>query len=240
LENEITVMGIRVKRVPTEPPKYSCEKCEDRGYVVWLDEDHIMHSKECECAAKRKSLRQLKQSGLEGLIREYTFKAYKTPTPWHEAAKEKAKRFVVDQSGSWLYIAGTPGSGKTHLCTAICGQLIARCKGVRYMVWREAIPKLKAMVNKEEYEDEIAKYISAPILYIDDFLKGTVTDADLNLAFTILNARYNDPRKRTIISSERTLAEVSKFDAAIMGRIYERSKGYIFKTPDKDWRTATA
>ena len=239
MENDITIMGVRISRDLAAPlPHYECQKCEDRGYIVWQDDDKIVHSKPCECAAKKRSIQQLKSSGLEGLIRQYTFKAFKTPTKWHEELKEKAKRYVVDDSGSWFYIGGTPGSGKTHICTAISGQLIARCKPVRYMVWREAIPKLKAMVNTEEYEEELNKFIRVKILYIDDFLKGTVTDADLNLAFTILNARYNDPQKRTIISSEKTLAEISRYDPAIMGRIYERSKGYIFKTPEKDWRTA--
>lgn len=238
-ENEITVMGVRIRRdASAAPVRYACPKCEDRGYIVSHREDGTICSRECDCAARRKSLQRLRQSGLEGLIRQYTFEAYKTPTKWHEDVKDAARRFVVDPSGSWFYIAGIPGSGKTHICTAICGQLIARCKPVRYMVWREAIPRLKALLNTEEYDEELNKYLRAPVLYIDDFLKGTVSDADLNLAFTILNARYNDPRRRTIISSERSLADISRLDPAVMGRIYQRAKGYIFKTPETDWRTA--
>lgn len=241
MNDEINVMGVRLKRYePSEKPVYQCEKCEDRGYIVWMDENMILHSKECECAEKRRSLERLNRSGLSSLIREYTFKAYKTPTEWHTEAKNAAKKFVLDDGRSWFYIAGHPGSGKTHLCTAICGQLIARGIGVRYMLWREAIPKLKALVNDSDaYEEELNKYIRANILYIDDFLKGNVTPADLNLAFTILNARYNDPKKRTIISSERPLSEVYKLEPAVAGRIYERAKSYIFKSPDKDWRTAS-
>lgn len=239
MSDEVTVMGVTIHRnADADPPKYECEKCKDIGYITYIGENGVLYSKECDCEVRKRNMQRLKQSGLEGLIREYTFKKYKTPTKWHEDVKSAAKRFVLDQNPSWFYIAGTPGSGKTHICTAICGQLIVRCKGVRYMVWREAIPKLKALVNDEAYESELAKYIRPQILYIDDFLKGTVTEADLNLAFTIINARYNDKRKRTIISSERTLADVSHMDAAVMGRIYERAKGYIFKTPEKDWRTA--
>lgn len=235
---EITIMGVKVRRRPVtdSPPAYRCEKCHDTGRIVYVGDDGIVYSRECECAPKIRSMQRLKISGLESLVRNYTFKNYKTPDAWHEQAKAKAKMYVKNPDGNWFFIAGTPGSGKTHLCTAICGQLIANGRDVRYMVWREAIPKLKALVNDDQYDDELSKYIRPSVLYIDDFLKGSVSQADLNLAFTILNARYNNPKKMTVISSERTLAEIRQMDAAVAGRIYERSKDYIFKTPAQDWR----
>lgn len=68
-----------------------------------------------------------------------------------------------------------------------------------------------------------------PVLYIDDFLKGSVSEADLNLAYQLLNARYNAAR-RTIISSELSIGEIAGYDEAIAGRIFERFEGYSFKT----------
>ena len=64
-------------------------------------------------------------------------------------------------------------------------------KGVRYMIWTEEATKLKALKTDDEgYEREINKWKTAEVLYIDDFLKGGVTDADKNIAFDLLNARY--------------------------------------------------
>ena len=62
------------------------------------------------------------------------------------------------------------------------------------------------------------------------------SDGDLNVAFELLNARYN-ARKRTIISGERTIGAIMDIDEAIGSRIYERSKnGYCFETSPENWR----
>lgn len=65
------------------------------------------------------------------------------------------------------------------------------------------------------------------VLYIDDFFKGSVTSGDINLAFELLNSRYISPDKITIISSELTIEQILKYDAAIGGRIAERAGEYI-------------
>ena len=47
---------------------------------------------------------------------------------------------------------------------------------------------------------------------------------DVNLAFEIINARYNTSGLITLISSERTLDELMRIDEATASRIYERTK----------------
>lgn len=68
------------------------------------------------------------------------------------------------------------------------------------------------------------------MLYIDDFFKGKVSDGDINLAFTLINARY-DRRCRTIISSEWSLAEILNLDEAIGSRIRQRAESYLLSAP---------
>ena len=75
-----------------------------------------------------------------------------------------------------------------------------------------------------------------PVLYIDDFLKGGASDADIRLAFEILNARYNDSKLKTIISSEMDLTAILNRDEALGGRIYERAKKNVLRAPGKNWR----
>ena len=69
---------------------------------------------------------------------------------------------------------------------------------------------------------------TAPVLYIDDLFKGAErpTQGDLNIAFELLNYRYNDERLYTIISTEKLLDELIAIDEAIGSRIAERSKGH--------------
>lgn len=190
---------------------------------------------------KRKSLRLLRRSGLEDLVRDSTFKSYQTPDEFSRRAKETALDYVQHGEDKWFYISGHPGCGKTHLCTAICRRLLGQNIPVRYFLWREDGPKLKTMVNNDAdgYDKLMKEFVNVPVLYIDDFFKGKVTDADMNLAFALINARYNRRRKtRTIFSSERSIAEIRKLDEAFGGRISERAEGYILNAPNNaiNWR----
>ena len=99
------------------------------------------------------------------------------------------------------------------------------------MQWLDVSRRLKANVNDEDFEDEVAEYINVSVLYIDDLLKQkytenpTFTEADIKIAFTILNARYL-MNKPTIISSEWDLVnQLLPADEGVFSRVYERCKG---------------
>lgn len=193
---------------------------------------------ECECAIKRRNALRIKRSGLADVMSRYTFEAYKTPDKQTAAIKAAALRYVAESRGEWFVIVGRPGSGKTHICTAIVGKLIEGGKNCKYMLWRDEVRELKALVNDNPaYRERMNLLKNVDVLYIDDFFKGrTVSDGDLNVAFELLNARYN-ARKRTIISGERTIGAIMDIDEAIGSRIYERSKnGYCFETSPENWR----
>lgn len=217
-----------------------CPICGNKGAVYRIDEAGCLFVSECECMAKRRSLNLLRLSGLEDLVRDCTFKTFQTPDNFTQKAKEAALEYVKTGAGKWFYISGRPGCGKTHLCTAICRRFLGQNIPVRYMLWREDGPKLKAMVNgeQEKYASLMDELSNVPVLYIDDFLKGKVSEADLNLAFALINARYNRRNTRTIISSERSIAEIRKLDEATGTRIYQRAEGYVLNAPNdaKNWR----
>ena len=135
-----------------------------------------------------------------------------------------------------MYFQGRPGSGKTHICTAICSDLMRKGKNVYYMAWRDESRTLKSLMNSDEIDEPMRKLKRISVLYIDDFMKGGMSDADVRLAFEILNARYNDSKLRTIISSEYSIEKILELDEALGSRIYERSKGYIMAAPSENWR----
>jgi DNA replication protein DnaC len=111
---------------------------------------------------------------------------------------------------------------------------------VKYMIWRDENTALKSCITEyDEYQRRINKLKEVPVLYIDDFWKvrdGSLTNADVNLTFEIINARYNDITKRTIISTELMYSDIIRVDEAIGGRIFERSRGFSVKAPDENWR----
>lgn len=207
----------------------SCPKCLGRGDIA-VEVDGEMQIRVCECEIKRRCLARIRRSGLGELYNAYRMDNYATPTDWQKHLKDKAVSFLANDSG-WLFVCGNSGSGKSHLTCAVARELLEAGRTVRYLMWRHDAPQLKAMVNeREEYEKRMEDLARCDVLVIDDLFKGKVTDADINLAFELLNARYNAPSKRTIISSEKAADDILRLDEAIGSRIIERAIGFLLQT----------
>lgn len=210
---------------------YDCRLCKNKGYIAELrNREEVLI--ECSCVEHRKHLRQLRQSGLEQSIENYTFKSFIAKSDWQKKMKKMCRDYFDSAKIEWLFLGGQSGSGKTHLCTAICGKYLKEGISVIYMMWREDSTTLKQSIanNPQYYEDRMKRYKNVPVLYIDDLFKSgknkdgalAISPADINLAFEILNYRAFRGLK-TIISSELTIDEIRKIDEAIAGRIYENS-----------------
>lgn len=214
-----------------------CPICGNTGIIVERGSEPLeIHTYQCRCMKKRISLRSLESAGMADMARRYTMDAYITDTPKRKAVKETAQRFI-EQDDGWFFIGGQSGSGKTHICTAICSGLMERCRAIIFAPWRGESTALKiAMKDADRYEERMKTLKNAPVLYIDDFFKGAVTDADIKVAYELLNARYNTAALRTVISSELTLEEILRLDEALGGRIYERARGFTVNAPDENWR----
>lgn len=239
---------------------YQCDKCKNKGYIARYEYAEevgywAVVEYECECMKVRKAIRRMNRSGLRNVLGKYRFDTYRAAEPWQQIVKRKAEAYAQAQladasADDWFFIGGASGAGKTHLCSAICRELLSGGMEVRYMLWRDESARLKACINEPEYQKAIQELKTVKVLYIDDFFKcgygrdgaQKPTAADLNLAFEILNYRYNDPALRTILSSELTLDELFDIDEAIAGRIVERALNYkiILTGTDKNYRRKLA
>lgn len=228
---------------------YDCPLCKNKGVIYFVNPDYEIRSKDCSCKAIRDSMARIRNSGLQNLMELYTFERFHADTPLQKKMKDTAKRFLSDHDGKWFFAGGQSGAGKSHICTAIAGELLHREKAVRYMLWKDESVKLKAVItDDEEYERLIYPLKIVPILYIDDLFKPVLDDkgirkqpnpGDTNLAFEIINSRYIASNLITIISSEWTIEELQRIDPAIGGRIYQRAKDYclsISPGADKNYR----
>lgn len=216
---------------------YNCEECKNKGYVSYPSYNDTFGywsetQKECTCMTIRRTIKRLERSGLKNIIKDYTFKNYIVNEPWQQAIKDMAVNYCKNPNNSWFFIGGQPGAGKTHLCTAIAGHYLKQGQNVKYMIWRDEIVKIKRVINDSDYEDIINEYKNASVLYIDDLFKPSKdsnnniqkpTAADVQVAFEILNYRYNNKSLITIISSERDVNELIEIDEATASRIVEMS-----------------
>lgn len=236
-------------RTPGKLTGYDCPVCLNRGNLMDVRKESgriYRFLRECECVKIRKSIREIERSGLAPLMGECTFDTWEEREPWQQRAKKLATEYAAKPDDGWFVMAGSVGAGKTHLCTAVCGELLKRAIPVRYVLWRDLAVQAKAiLMDREAYQALVAPLKRVKVLYIDDLFKTgksgsgmgiKVTDGDVNLAYEILNNRSNNGLP-TVISSELTVEDITDIDEATGSRIYQRSKGYYIPLRDKaNWR----
>lgn len=233
---------------------YDCPICKNKGFIsVAVGRNGIYNEtlQFCKCDEIRRQRLRLKKAGLLDAVSKLTFDRYMAHDRWQAVIKETAQRFCQDDAHHVFFIGGQSGAGKTHICTAITAHYINQGKKAKYMVWFDEATRIKGIVNEaEEYSAAMRELKESEVLYIDDLFKpikganGQILPpsyADIRLAMEIINYRYNNPGKITIISGERTIDELLDIDEALAGRISELSKegGYcinLSKDSKKNWR----
>ena len=232
-----------------------CKECRNKGTVAFVGQTEWgpeIRNRECACMRKRRYLRNARESGLSELLTRYTFDAWQCREAQQRGLCDMALRYAQCPEG-WFMVSGKPGTGKTHICTALCGLLLEKGLEVRYMLWREVSRQAKAVVNEREaYEQIVEPLRRVRVLYIDDFLKtGKAVDratgqgiatpptsGDINLALDIINARYNNAKLLTILSTELESGSIMSMDEALGSRIVERTNGRYARLTGRNWRLA--
>jgi len=205
---------------------YDCKKCRNKGFLFEI-RDGYEYMLECDCMEVRRSAQRLQNSGLLDVIELYRLDNFTTETNHHKNMKAMAEEFLLNETG-WFFVGGQVGAGKTHICTAICSELMKQGKSVRYIIWPEAVTKLKGIkMNDEEYSAAMNDLKRFDVLYIDDFFKkqegALPTPADVDIAFELLNSLYLQKEKRVIISCERTVQEITEMiDQGLGSRIFQK------------------
>ena len=223
-----------------------CKKCLNKGSIAIPRDDGSVSTVDCECMKARRSIWKMERSGLKNVIKEMTFEKYEAEEEWQKNIKQLAMAYAESMDG-WLLFCGQVGSGKSHLCTAICRCRLLRGDEVRYMPWRDDVAKLKALsLDNKEREKMLADLKGAQILYIDDLFKigkgadgsSNPTGADVGIAFEIINHRYIN-HLHTIVSTEKTPQELIAIDEATASRIIERAKSNVVnigRKPNRNYR----
>lgn len=216
-----------------------CDSCNNRGNTAFLDESGFFKIRPCKCAGTRLTVQRLQRQGLFEIAKKKTFSSFQTDTDTRKAIKAIAVRFIKEQAPRWMILCGQSGAGKTHLCTAAFTRLsLDRGLDGRYLLWNSDGRRIKATA-KDGDEHLLNDFKRCKLLYIDDLFKCRKdmepSDADVRLAFEILDYRYNH-KLMTIISTEMMMEDIQYLDEAIFRRIREMCGPYIGnigRDPDK-------
>lgn len=216
-----------------ERKKYNCQECKDTGWVILMQDGHEV-MRRCGCYEVKRAKELAERSGLSGEFLKKSFDNFETAgKPVLANARNKAvnyvKNFMETRHGrhNSIMFCGQPGSGKTHLGTAICSSLMAAGIPAVYMPYRNAMTKIKQNIADEtSYSKALGVYMYASVLYIDDMLKGKLTETDVNVMYEIINYRYMN-NLPLVISTEKNLEELLEFDEATGSRIIEMCRDNI-------------
>lgn len=223
------ILAARVKNIPQREDvrEYNCLKCRDLLYTF----NELGQAVPCECKERVEALEKLKKCGLEETFKSKTFDSYQTINNQQVRAKTKALSYCnsFKQTNASLIITGRPGAGKTHLATATMLNLINQNIGCKYELYTSMMINLKqSVMDSENFMNEMNKYKIPRVLFLDDFLKGKATDADLKYIFEIVNERYLK-KKPLIISSELSMKQIMSWDEAVGSRLWEMAQGNIIE-----------
>lgn len=217
------------------PPSYECDICKDTGWIL-TDRGGLTYSTRCSCYQRKLMQKRWEQSGISEEFRSKGFKNFETrDNPQLINAKNKAIRYMQEFPNientryNSILLCGQVGAGKTHLGMAISQNLIQRSVPVVYMAYRNVATKIKQVITDENaYMSLLQSYMSARVLFIDDLLKGRVTESDINILYELVNHRYMNSMPM-IISTEFTVDSLLQFDEAIASRIIEMCRGNIIQ-----------
>jgi len=188
----------------------------------------------CEhCREKRQIRRLFKSSRITEEFQKLGFDNFITegrPQPVVDAyytALKYVSNFdkIRNERKNSIALLGKPGSGKTHLLTAIANRLLKKGVGVLYFPWVEGFNEIKDDLST--LESRIHHMSTVSVLFIDDLFKGRKepTPFQLEQLFAIINYRYLN-HLPILISSEKDIDQICDYDEAIGSRIYEMCKDY--------------
>lgn len=213
-----------------------CKICNGTTFVMFTDDKGIEWAKPCECREKVICMNLMASSGISQEDAKKGFGGFET---FREPALINAKntatlyfqnfKNIESERINSILLCGASGRGKTTLGLAIANNLINSGVGVRYMPYRDVMTSLKQQLGNDSrynYEEQMNRLKNARVLFMDDLLKGKVTESDINILYEIINYRYLQ-RKPVIVSTERTTEQLLEFDEAIGSRLIEMSKGYV-------------
>ncbi|MED4844108.1 ATP-binding protein [Bacillus atrophaeus] len=220
-----------------EKADYDCPTCKDQlgyledrdGYEVWV---------RCKCVEWRRIRKLMNSSDITAEFEKLQFKNFtKEGKPdviadAYECAVDYYKDFENIRGGrkNSMALLGQPGSGKTHLLTAVANKLIkSNNVPVQYFPYVEGFNDLKDDFDK--LEEKLKRMKEVDVLFIDDLFKPVggkprATEWQLEQMYSVINYRYLN-HKPILISSELDIERIVQIDEALGTRIYEMCSDYI-------------
>ncbi len=136
---------------------------------------------------------RVKHSGLSAIYVNKTFDTFDHQNASPELVVAKAQAMLAAKNKSNLILAGKPGTGKTHLASAIALEAMKNGQQAIFKSLPELLDQLCfAYQNNTDPYGFMLKFKRVPCLVLDDWGKEKTTDARLDYLFQIIDYRYRN------------------------------------------------
>lgn len=193
----------------------------DKAQAFWKSHDAKEATRKAKEAADREAAEEMsrfkslmERSGMKGRFQNRKFDNFVQDTPGRAKAYMQARKYAdnfermlpkkegrdrvnppeIERNG--LMIAGTYGTGKTHLAAAIANELISRKIPVICMTMIDLLDRIRetyrntAQAGEPDEAAILQKYQDVPLLIIDDIGSEQPTEWGVSKIFAIINSRY--------------------------------------------------
>ncbi len=207
---------------------------------TFVDAFYELTEKEKEFRKQRLMTNSVKTAGFPFLkrIEDYDF-SFQPSLNKDEVLDLASLRFVENKEN--ILFVGSPGTGKTHLATAIGIEAALSRNGVHFVMCQHLMSDLKQAENENRLEKRLKQYAGYKVLIIDEIGYLNLDRQSANLFFQLISRRYE--KKSTIITTNKALNRWSEIfndpiiTNAILDRLLHHSKvidivGPSYRTKD--------
>lgn len=203
----------------TGPFWTGCNKCQAEEWA------ELQAEGERQLAEERQD-RRFAASGLLGRFRSATFDSYAPTTPAQKSVLASCKKFAEKLSsqawgGPWLI--GPPGTGKTHLGSAMVHAAILAGHYAHIDSARNIVRRLRATWAKGSAESEqnvLDDLTGTGLLVIDEIGVGFGSEAETTQLFDVIDRRYQLCRPVVLLSN----LNLPNIKTALGDRLYDRMR----------------
>lgn len=217
--------SMRFRREGQDDRWSDCPACADERRA---EQEEVERREAQEAARKRRQEEIMKMAAIPPRFEDSSLSGYHVEPGRDLQAlalricREYAERF--DQiRGFNLYMAGSVGTGKTHLATAIANHVMQHHgASVQYLKALSMFRRLKATFNprSQETEDEVIRALAGlDLLIIDEIGLGHDSNTEVMHLAEVIDERYLNLRPTIMIGNQRSPQEVKD---AIGERVYDR------------------